>query len=984
MRSVLRSRLALAVMAIAVAAGYLTLPAARGADSTEAAVGNPVKIMFVGDSITSGRACCSNEWPTFRAKVYELLDRTYNLNFVGSQSGIDSDGNSIPNAQLTATDPHHEGHNGWRIDELINGNPTYPASGRLADWMAAQNPDVVVLYGGANDFNAGEQATEVYDDLVEAIGVIRSVKGDTRIVVTNHHPPQSNPARDAQIAVLNPFIPRLQDLSTPSSPIVTVDIHTGYPSPDPGASGSHPGPDGQFFIAERIAEVLDQSGLLRNSTPPPTVNSTSTSVNRGQRGVEIDLTGTDLFANVSATAGAGVTVARTTWNSRTSVTVTVDVDVWATPGKRNIVLTNPDGDTVTCSNCLDVKSQQVAPPLKIMMLGGETTSGRMGYWDYAAPSPRLVGGPNEEPTFRGDLYTLLENHSPSLQVDFVGSQSGIDSEGQQALPLTTLGDLDHEGHREWHIEQLLASVDGWLDSANPDVVVLFAGQQDVRVSVRNGVESNNEVMSELGQVVDRIRAHNPNARIVVTNLNEHKDSVPINNVITAYNNYFAAYKGTRFTSTASSPITTADVSGASINDNTYPNQSGNDTIATAIYNALSSAGMLAPVPQAPGPVNGASTTAGVNQLTVNWSAPTNPTAFTVAPITGYKVTLNNGGGTKDVGAGTTSAAFTGLDPAKTYTATITATNDRGTSPAVQVSGKPDAPATPPPAASGDADGYWMVRSGGSVYAFGGATDFGSPTLNPGTTAVAITGHPAGTGYWVLGSDGTVYPRGAAVTYPANNPAVLSPGETYTSIAAHPSGNGYWLFTSKGRVITHGNAGHFQDLVTLGVNLNAPVIASAPTAAGDGYLMVAADGGVFAFPTSNTTLFQGSIQSVINDQLKLVGIAATDWLQAPIVGIVPTPTGGGYWMIASDGGVFGFGDAGFRGSVPGALNGGLPASPIQGMVAFGTEGYIAVGGDGGLFAFCSFDCYMGSLPDVNVGPYVPGISDVTSVAASFNS
>jgi hypothetical protein len=27
----------------------------------------------------------------------------------------------------------------------------------------------------------------------------------------------------------------------------------------------------------------------------------------------------------------------------------------------------------------------------------------------------------------------------------------------------------------------------------------------------------------------------------------------------------------------------------------------------------------------------------------------------------------------------------------------------------------------------------------------------------------------------------------------------------------------------------------------------------------------------------------------------------------------TPTGGGYWLVASDGGIFAFGDAGFLGS-----------------------------------------------------------------------
>ena len=37
------------------------------------------------------------------------------------------------------------------------------------------------------------------------------------------------------------------------------------------------------------------------------------------------------------------------------------------------------------------------------------------------------------------------------------------------------------------------------------------------------------------------------------------------------------------------------------------------------------------------------------------------------------------------------------------------------------------------------------------------------------------------------------------------------------------------------------------------------------------------------------------------------------LNKPIVGAAATPTGGGYWLFASDGGVFSFGDAAFLGS-----------------------------------------------------------------------
>ena len=38
------------------------------------------------------------------------------------------------------------------------------------------------------------------------------------------------------------------------------------------------------------------------------------------------------------------------------------------------------------------------------------------------------------------------------------------------------------------------------------------------------------------------------------------------------------------------------------------------------------------------------------------------------------------------------------------------------------------------------------------------------------------------------------------------------------------------------------------------------------------------------------------------------------LNAPVVGIAPTRDDKGYWLVASDGGVFAFGDAAFHGSM----------------------------------------------------------------------
>ena len=71
--------------------------------------------------------------------------------------------------------------------------------------------------------------------------------------------------------------------------------------------------------------------------------------------------------------------------------------------------------------------------------------------------------------------------------------------------------------------------------------------------------------------------------------------------------------------------------------------------------------------------------------------------------------------------------------------------------------------------------------------------------------------------------------------------------------------------------------------------------------------------------------------------------------APIVGIAPLRSGNGYWLVGADGGVFAFGNAKFYGSLPSEHI--KPAAPIVGIATMpGDQGYWLVGADGGVFAF----------------------------------
>ena len=123
--------------------------------------------------------------------------------------------------------------------------------------------------------------------------------------------------------------------------------------------------------------------------------------------------------------------------------------------------------------------------------------------------------------------------------------------------------------------------------------------------------------------------------------------------------------------------------------------------------------------------------------------------------------------------------------------------------------------------------------------------------------------------------------------------------------------------------------------------HAPVVDLAPTADGRGYWLVASDGGVFAFGDAQ---FDGSMGGqALNRPVVAMRPPPTGRRllggRPPTAGSSPSatpvlrldgrqaarrpdrrhgahPDGQGYWMVASDGGVFAFGDAGFIGSMGG--------------------------------------------------------------------
>ena len=92
----------------------------------------------------------------------------------------------------------------------------------------------------------------------------------------------------------------------------------------------------------------------------------------------------------------------------------------------------------------------------------------------------------------------------------------------------------------------------------------------------------------------------------------------------------------------------------------------------------------------------------------------------------------------------------------------------------------------------------------------------------------------------------------------------------------------------------------------------------------------------------------SLGPFLDLDLTPAGSGAPHALNAPIVGMVPSANGAGYFMVGSDGGVFAFGDARFAGSCPGI--GGCAGRAISVVPDASGEGYWLVTESGHVYAF----------------------------------
>ncbi|MEO3810194.1 ricin-type beta-trefoil lectin domain protein [Sphaerisporangium sp. B11E5] len=219
-------------------------PGVAGAESN-----GGVRVMPLGDSITDG----FNVPGGYRINLWQsLVSGGYRVDFVGS--GF--------NGPSSLGDHDHEGHSGWRIDQI---------DAQIVNWLRTYTPRTVLLHIGTNDMYNSSGAPARLGTLLDRIF---STAPDTYVFVATIIPMSG---RDNEVRGFNAAIPGLvQTRANAGRRIYLVDMYSRLTTSDL-ADGVHPNAGGYNKMAAAWYSALRSvPGSLEGGSPTPTATPTVT------------------------------------------------------------------------------------------------------------------------------------------------------------------------------------------------------------------------------------------------------------------------------------------------------------------------------------------------------------------------------------------------------------------------------------------------------------------------------------------------------------------------------------------------------------------------------------------------------------------------------------------------------------------------------------------------------------------------------------
>ncbi len=208
------------------------------------------RIMPLGDSITQA----DSKHNSFRRPLWQRLEAAgFDVDFVGSQRR-----HHWGYAPTDDFDHDHEGHWGWRTDEIL---------GKIERWATTHRPDAVLIHLGSNDIFQGQSIQSTVDELAKTVSLLRRVNREVIILVAQIIP-TSNKRVNREIRKLNDAIALLGlHLDSPQSPVRVVDQYSGFTALEDTYDGVHPNEQGEAKMAVQWQKTLLEFMVQRHTEP---------------------------------------------------------------------------------------------------------------------------------------------------------------------------------------------------------------------------------------------------------------------------------------------------------------------------------------------------------------------------------------------------------------------------------------------------------------------------------------------------------------------------------------------------------------------------------------------------------------------------------------------------------------------------------------------------------------------------------------------
>ncbi|WP_414585927.1 SGNH/GDSL hydrolase family protein [Scytonema sp. PCC 10023] len=200
----------------------------------------PTRIMLLGDSITAGH---ENQNGYRRLLWFYLRNAGYNVDFVGSTQF-----NCNGRTPLSDFDLEHEGHCGWRADQMLE---------RIDEWASRNQPDIVLIHVGTIDLALEPSAESTIEDVRGIIQKFCNNNPYVKILLAQI----IGCGYPERIQQFNSLIPNLaSETYTSQSPVIVVDQYNGFDATlgVDTFDGCHPNDTGEWKLATRWFDALKQ------------------------------------------------------------------------------------------------------------------------------------------------------------------------------------------------------------------------------------------------------------------------------------------------------------------------------------------------------------------------------------------------------------------------------------------------------------------------------------------------------------------------------------------------------------------------------------------------------------------------------------------------------------------------------------------------------------------------------------------------------